>query len=239
MPKKKTQRLPVLPLRGLMVFPHMVLHFDVGRKRSLSALENALVEDQLVFLVCQHDAGEEDPQADDLYAVGTVSRIKQALKLPGDSVRVLVEGLYRAKLVRLSEEEGFLSADVAVMQDTMREGESEMAALLRATQNYFEAYAKASGRIPAETLTSVLSVEDPAQLADILAANVLTRIDDRQRILELRDVGDRLEALCAILDREYACALGLLSRERDRLERLAKALLEQEQMDLQAVLAAI
>ncbi len=233
MPKKKTQRLPVLPLRGLMVFPHMVLHFDVGRKRSLSALENALVEDQLVFLVCQHDAGEEDPQADDLYAVGTVSRIKQALKLPGDSVRVLVEGLYRAKLVRLSEEEGFLSADVAAMQDTMREGESEMAALLRATQNYFEAYAKASGRIPAETLTSVLSVEDPAQLADILAANVLTRIDDRQRILELRDVGDRLEALCAILARETELSTiekQVQQRVREQIEKNQKDYYLREQI---------
>ena len=185
------------------------------------------------FLVCQHDAGEEDPQADDLYAVGTVSRIKQALKLPGDSVRVLVEGLYRAKLVRLSEEEGFLSADVAAMQDTMREGESEMAALLRATQNYFEAYAKASGRIPAETLTSVLSVEDPAQLADILAANVLTRIDDRQRILELRDVGDRLEALCAILARETELSTiekQVQQRVREQIEKNQKDYYLREQI---------
>ena len=196
MPRKKTERLPVLPLRGLMVFPHMVLHFDVGRKKSLAALESALVEDQRVFLVCQLDAGEEDPQMDDLYAVGTVSRVKQVLKLPGDNVRVLVEGSYRARLTGLSQENGYLMADVRPMLDSMRQTETEMEALLHAAQEYFEGYAKSSGRIPSETLSSVLSVEDPAQLADIIAANVLTRIDDRPRILELKDVGDRLEALC-------------------------------------------
>lgn len=98
MPRKSTtERLPVLPLRGLMVFPHMVLHFDVGRKRSLAALEQALVEDQRVFLVAQHDAGEEDPNGEDLYEVGTISRVKQVLKLPGDNIRVLVEGMQRGR----------------------------------------------------------------------------------------------------------------------------------------------
>ena len=202
MPRKKTERLPVLPLRGLMVFPHMVLHFDVGRKKSLEALEAAIVEDQRVFLVCQHDAGEEDPKLEDLYRVGTVSRVKQVLKLPGDNVRVLVEGSYRAKLTALSDEDGYLLGSVQALPDGMRQSETEMDALLHATQEYFENYAKSSGRIPAETLSSVLAVEEPAQLADIIAANVLTRIDDRQRILELSDVGDRLEALCAILARE-------------------------------------
>ena len=202
MPRKKTERLPVLPLRGLMVFPHMVLHFDVGRKKSLEALETAIVEDQRVFLVCQHDAGEEDPKLEDLYRVGTVSRVKQVLKLPGDNVRVLVEGSYRAKLTALSDEDGYLLGSVQAMPDGVRQSETEMDALLHATQEYFENYAKSSGRIPPETLSSVLAVEEPAQLADIIAANVLTRIDDRQRILELPDVGDRMEALCAILARE-------------------------------------
>ena len=202
MPRKKTERLPVLPLRGLMVFPHMVLHFDVGRKKSLEALETAIVEDQRVFLVRQHDAGEEDPKLEDLYRVGTVSRVKQVLKLPGDNVRVLVEGSYRAKLTALSDEDGYLLGSVQALPDGMRQSETEMDALLHATQEYFENYAKSSGHIPAETLSSVLAVEEPAQLADIIAANVLTRIDDRQRILELSDVGDRLEALCAILARE-------------------------------------
>ena len=233
MPRKKTERLPVLPLRGLMVFPHMVLHFDVGRKKSLAALESALVEDQRVFLVCQLDAGEEDPQIDDLYAVGTVSRVKQVLKLPGDNVRVLVEGSYRARLTGLSQENGYLMADVRPMLDSMRQTEAEMEALLHAAQEYFEGYAKSSGRIPSETLSSVLSVEDPAQLADIIAANVLTRIDDRQRILELKDVGDRLEALCAILARETelsAIEKQVQQRVREQIEKNQKDYYLREQI---------
>ena len=233
MPRKKTERLPVLPLRGLMVFPHMVLHFDVGRKKSLAALESALVEDQRVFLVCQLDAGEEDPQMDDLYAVGTVSRVKQVLKLPGDNVRVLVEGSYRARLTGLSQENGYLMADVRPMLDSMRQTEAEMEALLHAAQEYFEGYAKSSGRIPSETLSSVLSVEDPAQLADIIAANVLTRIDDRQRILELKDVGDRLEALCAILARETelsAIEKQVQQRVREQIEKNQKDYYLREQI---------
>ncbi len=233
MPRKKTERLPVLPLRGLMVFPHMVLHFDVGRKKSLAALESALVEDQRVFLVCQLDAGEEDPQMDDLYAVGTVSRVKQVLKLPGDNVRVLVEGSYRARLTGISQENGYLMADVRPMLDSMRQTEAEMEALLHAAQEYFEGYAKSSGRIPSETLSSVLSVEDPAQLADIIAANVLTRIDDRQRILELKDVGDRLEALCAILARETelsAIEKQVQQRVREQIEKNQKDYYLREQI---------
>ena len=200
--KKATERLPVLPLRGLMVFPHMVLHFDVGRKRSLAALERALVEDQRVFLVAQHDAGDDDPQQEDMFAVGTISRVKQVLKLPGDNIRVLVEGIRRGRLVSILMEEPCLIADVAPIRDVSAAGEMELAALVRTTHGFFEEYARSSGRIANETVSSVLGVEDPAQLADVIAANVLTRIDDRQQILELRDVGERLETLCGILARE-------------------------------------
>ncbi len=204
MARRKTtvERLPVLPLRGLVVFPHMVLHFDVGRKKSLAALERALVEDQTVFLVAQHDAGDDDPGLSDLYKVGTISRVKQVLKLPGDNIRVLVEGLQRGRLESLDEQEPFLLADIAALPDLCRAGEMELAALMRTTHSFFEAYSKSSGRIANETITSVLGVDEPSQLADVIAANVLTRIDDRQRVLELRDVSDRLEALCGILARE-------------------------------------
>lgn len=233
MPKKKTERWPVLPLRGLMVFPYMVLHFDVGRKKSLASLERALAEQQRVFLVCQIDAGEEDPQREDLCAVGTVARIKQVLKLPGDNVRVLVEGLYRARMSALVEENGALLSDVSVMTDTERRTLPEMEALLNATHEYFEAYAKSSGRIPAETLSSVLSMEDPSQLADLIAANVLTRVEDRQRILDLRDVGDRMEALCAILARETelsAIEKQVQQRVREQIDKNQKDYYLREQI---------
>ena len=234
MPRKSTtERLPVLPLRGLMVFPHMVLHFDVGRKRSLAALEQALVEDQRVFLVAQHDAGEEDPNGEDLYEVGTISRVKQVLKLPGDNIRVLVEGMQRGRLVRMVQEEPCLLADVAPVRDTARAGEKELAALVRATQSFFEEYAKSSGRVTGETVASVLGVEEPAQLADVIAANVLTDMDDRQHILGLRDVGERLEALCGILARETeltAIERQVQQRVRTQMEKNQKDYFLREQI---------
>ena len=199
---KSVERLPILPLRGLMVFPHMVLHFDVGRKRSLAALERALVDDSRVFLVTQHDAGEDDPEQEDLFSIGTISHVKQVLKLPGDNIRVLVEGVRRAKLSAVVEDGECLIGEVVPMRDRARAGDMEIAALVRTTHNFFEQYARASGRVSSETITSVLGLDQPAQLADLIAANVLTRLDDRQLILETVDVGDRLEALCGILARE-------------------------------------
>ncbi len=224
--KKATERLPVLPLRGLMVFPHMVLHFDVGRKRSLAALERALVEDQRVFLVAQHDAGEDDPQPEDLFAVGTVSRVKQVLKLPGDNIRVLVEGLRRGRLVRSDNQDNCMMGEVELITDTSHASEMELAALVRTTHGFFEQYAKASGRVANETISSVLGVEDPAQLADVIAANVLTRIDDRQQILELRDVSERLEALCGILAREAE-----LTGIEKQVQQRVRAQIEKNQKD--------
>ncbi|MDR0898231.1 MAG: endopeptidase La [Oscillospiraceae bacterium] len=229
MPRQKKpsfERLPVLPLRGLMLFPHMVLHFDVGRKRSLAALERALVQDQRVFLVAQHDSDEDDPGVEELYPVGTLSRVKQVLKLPGDNIRVLVEGDERGRLVRILEEEPCLLGEIEPMPNVSDSNEMELAALVRATQALFEQYAKASGRLAHETIASVLEMEDAAQLADVIAANVLTRLDDRQQILELRDSGERLEALCGILARESE----LTSIERQVQQRV-RTQIEKNQKD--------
>lgn len=206
MPRKKTTMiLPMIPLRGLMVFPHMVLHFDVGRPKSVAALEQAMMEDQTVFLVAQKDGDIEEPAKEDLCPVGTVALIKQVLNLPGDTIRVLVEGRERAILKSVASEENFLTARVEIppqhWQDT-----PETEALMRTTQDLFEQYARASLRVSGETQRSVGEVDRPDQLADIIAANVLTRIEDRQAILEEIDVTARLEALCAILIRETELA---------------------------------
>lgn len=204
--QEKTRRaqritLPVLPLRGIMVFPYMVMHFDVGRPKSVAALERAMMEDQRIFLIAQKDAEVEDPQGSDLYKVGTVAHIKQVLNLPGDSIRVLVEGLHRAVLGNVLETEPFMVAEVRNAQypagDPM-----ELEALVRTTHSYFEKLAQVSKRVSQETLHSVLSVNDPEQLADIIAANVLTSLEDRQSILEKLKVSERLEAVCSILLRE-------------------------------------
>ncbi len=215
--KKKTLHLPLIPLRGLMVFPHMVLHFDVGRPKSVAALEQAMVEDQMVFLVAQKNGETEDPHFEDLCRVGTVAMIKQVLNLPGDSIRVLVEGQERAVLQAITQEDPFWEADVAEAIQEIPET-PDIVAVVRTTHELFEEYAKASMRVSVETLRSVGDVDRPDQLADIIAANVLTRVEDRQAILEEIDVERRLEILCGILVRETELA-GIEKQVQGRLKK--------------------
>ncbi len=199
-------RLPVLPLRGMMVFPHMVLHFDVGRAKSVAALEKAMMEDQRIFLVAQMDAEIDDPQISDLCRVGTIAQIKQVLNLPGDSIRVLVEGTQRAVMGSVVQNEPCMIASVRPVKAETVQETPEIKALVRTTHEFFEEYCTASMRVSQETLHSVMDVDKPDQLADIIAANVLTRLEDRQAILEKLNAKDRLEALCGILLRETELA---------------------------------
>ena len=199
-------RMPVLPLRGMMVFPHMVLHFDVGRPKSVAALEKAMMDDQHIFLVAQKDAETDDPNMQDLCRVGTIAQIKQVLNLPGDSIRVLVEGKRRAVLASIPENEPCMIGLVRPVRDEMVKDSPELKALVRTAHEYFENYCNASMRVPQETMRSVMDVEKPDQLADIIAANVLTKLEDRQAILEKVKLQERLEMLCAILLRETELA---------------------------------
>ena len=215
--KKNTLRLPLIPLRGLMVFPHMVLHFDVGRARSVAALEQAMMEDQQVFLVAQSDGDVEEPTMDELCHVGTVAAIKQVLNLPGDTIRVLVEGEQRAFLRAITQEDPYWIADVEVPTQELPDT-PETEAMVRSTHDLFEEYARASMRVSGETLRSVSEVDKADQLADIIAANVLTRVEDRQAILEEIDVEKRLEKLCEILIRETELA-GIEKQVQSRLKK--------------------
>ena len=226
--KKRTQpvTLPMLPLRGLMVFPHMVLHFDVGRKKSIAALEQAMLGDQKIFLVAQRDIDVDDPTVDDIYHVGTIAAIKQVLKLPGDNTRVLVEGKSRAMLRAVTQEEPHF---VGSLDELINEGTPvsiETDALLRTAHNYFEDYCKMSGRISHETMQSVLEIEDPGQLADVIAANVLQKVEDRQNLLEEFDDVGRLESVCAMLVRETELA-GVEKKVQARVRKQ----IEQNQKD--------
>ena len=204
--KTATLHMPILALRGLMVFPHMVLHFDVGRDKSVAALEQAMMDNQEIFLVAQRDAEAVDPTEAQLCQVGTIAHVKQVLNLPGDSMRVLVEGLRRATLVTITQEEPYLQGDVRPEPERSGEEAVDMQALVRATQDFFASFAAASQRVSAETVHSIREVEAPDQLADVIAANVLTHMEDRQAILEELDVKTRLEKLCAILARETELA---------------------------------
>ncbi|HHU62622.1 MAG TPA: endopeptidase La [Clostridiales bacterium] len=199
----KEKILPLLPLRGLTIFPYMVLHFDVGRQKSIAALEEAMVKDQSIFLVTQKDAKVDSPTVDDIYKVGTVSKIKQLLKLPGDTIRVLVEGINRGEIIEITKEDPYFEAKIGLREEVSSdEDKMEEEALMRSIINIFEKYVKLSNRISPETLLSVTTVEDAAQLGDLIAANVLVKTEDKQEILEAFEPKTRLEKLYGILTKE-------------------------------------
>ena len=195
--------LPVLPLRGMMVFPYMMVHLDAGREQSISALEKAmLVEDKHVFLVAQRDSDLEDPQMPDLYSVGTVAEVKHLMKLPDGAIRVLVEGLYRGQIVSaIEQEDDYLIANVREYHDKIDKS-IEMEALVRVVVHEFEQWVKSSKKIPADAMVSVSIIDDAGRLADMIAGHINLKLDDRQAILESIDVKERLERLYGFLKRE-------------------------------------
>ena len=206
MPRRKrkiNKQLPCLPLRGLTIFPYMVLHFDVGRDRSIAALDEAMMSNQVLFIATQKDTRNEDPTIEDIYEVGTISRIKQMLKMPGDTIRVLVEGLNRARIVRCLEKTPYFEVELEEADDNPENRDPlEEEALMRSLLNIFEDYIKLSNKASPETLISVNSVQNPGQLADVIAANILIKIEDKQAVLDAFDIPERLRTLYDILVRE-------------------------------------
>jgi ATP-dependent Lon protease len=203
MSDEPVKRLPLLPLRGLTIFPYMVLHFDVGRQKSIAALEAAMVNNQEIFLVTQKDTKIDEPEPNDIFEVGTISKIKQLLKLPGDTIRVLVEGLERGRILEYTKEEAYFEADlVTPAKYDSKEMELQLEAVSRSVLSIFEDYVKLSSKISPETLLTVNTLEDPGRLADIIAANILVKAEDKQNILEAFHPVERLESLYDILVRE-------------------------------------
>lgn len=202
----KTMNIPVLALRGLTVFPHMSLTFDVERKISIAALERAMEADQDVFLVTQREIGVNAPAEKDLYAVGTISHIVQVLRLSNTSVRCVVEGRSRARLRRLWQTEPFLQANVELLEETPVSdaflASPRTEALLRQTYNLFTDYAQQAGSLPEEVVTTVMDGRDPGYLADYLAQNIALRYTDKQEILEELSPFIRLRKMNAFLARE-------------------------------------
>ena len=167
--------VPLLPLRGMHVYPTMVLHLDVGRDRSIEALEKAMMNDQLVFLSAQKDPDLDDPSGDDVYEVGTLTKVKQMLKLPNGTIRVLVEGLDRAKLISVVDQGAFYEAVVEVhKEDVTKDTETE--ALMRMLLKQFEQYVKLSKKGSAETISSVADIEEPGRLADIATSHMSLKL---------------------------------------------------------------
>ncbi len=215
---KKIRSLPLLPLRGLSIFPYMLLHFDVGREKSIKALEEAMINDQLIFLVTQKDANTDLPTEEDFYNVGTISRIKQLLKLPGDTIRVLVEGISRAEIKSIISEEPFFMVDVVEYSEELREGDLELEALKRSVLDAFEEYVKLNSRITPEILMTVSNIDDADRFADIVASNLTVKIELKQEILSQFDVKVRLEKLYTALLKE----LEILELERKINNRVRK-----------------
>ena len=195
--------LPVLPLRGLVVFPKMVIHFDVGREKSIQAVEQAMQEEQLILLAAQKDVAEENPQPMDIYQVGTVARIKQILKLPENHVRVLAEGLYRATLDQYIEKETYFCAETTEIEEILPNQEDPaVIALIRALKNDFLEYFNSNKKMPPETISGIIGVDDPKELTDLIAANTAFEITSKQQLLSQPDVMERMQRLLVILDRE-------------------------------------
>lgn len=210
--KKETINLPMIPLRGLSVFPYMVLHFDVGREKSISALEEAMVNDQLIFLSAQKNAETDIPTADDFYNIGCVAKIKQMLKLPGDAIRVLVEGISRGVIEEVvSEDPYFLCQIKEIYEDEITDVSEEMEALMRAVLTQFEEYLTLNSKISPDIYPSVASIEEPGRLADVMTSHMDIRIDQKQEILEAFEVSDRLDIVHKLLLRENE----VLKIERD------------------------
>ena len=218
-------RYQMLPLRDVVVFPHMVLPLFVGREKSINALEEAVQSGKQIFLAAQHDAADDDPAPENIFEIGTVANILQLLKLPDGTVKVLVEGVSRAGIVNYVETEDSFVVDAAsIGEGDFDEREGEV--LMRTVTSEFEQYVKLNSKIPPEVLTSLSGIEDPGRLADTIAAHLTLRNDEKQKILELGDVRERLEHILGIMESE----IDLLQVEK-RLRGRVKKQMEKSQRE--------
>lgn len=208
---------PVLPLRDIVVFPHMVVPLFVGREKSVKALESLLKDDQEILLVTQKDASLEEPKTHDLYSVGALGKIIQLLKLPDGTVKVLVEGQSRARILRFSEKEDFFQAYAERLEEK-EEGSTETEALIRTATSLFEQYLKLNSKIPPDILTSVAKITQPNKLADTLASHLTLKIEDKQALLEVAQVDERIERICTHMEGEIS-VLQTEKRIRGRVKR--------------------
>jgi ATP-dependent Lon protease len=211
--------LPLLPLRDVVVFPHMVIPLFVGRPKSIKALEAAMEAERRIMLVAQKAAAKDEPSVSDMFEVGCVSTILQMLKLPDGTVKVLVEGQQRARVNRIDDGEAHFTANVTPVEAVTQEGKSsEIEALRRAVMQQFDQYVKLNKKIPPEILTSISSIDDPGRLADTIAAHLPLKLDNKQIVLDLADVKPRLENLFEQIEREVDI-LNVDKKIRGRVKR--------------------
>ncbi|MFJ8413283.1 endopeptidase La [Bacillus paramycoides] len=224
--------VPLLPLRGVLVYPTMVLHLDVGRDKSIQALEQAAMDENIIFLAMQKEMNIDDPKEDDIYSVGTVAKVKQMLKLPNGTLRVLVEGLHRAEVIEFIEEENVVQVSIRTVTEEV-EDDLEEKALMRTLLEHFEQYIKVSKKVSNETFATVADVEEPGRLADLIASHLPIKTKQKQEVLEIVSVKERLHTLISIIQDEQE----LLSLEKKigqkvkrSMERTQKEYFLREQM---------
>ncbi len=194
--------IPVLPLRDVVVYPHMVIPLFVGREKSIRALDTAMQTDKRILLVAQKSADVDDPQVDDIHRIGTLSSILQLLKLPDGTVKVLVEGAERASITRFQETEEFFSAEIETLEAGVGAEDREVEVLMRSLLALFDQYVKLNKKVPPEILTSLSGIEDAGRLADTIAAHMSLKIEEKQHILEIDSVRGRLEHLMGLIEGE-------------------------------------
>ena len=195
--------IPIIPLRGLVVFPNMNLHFDVGRKKSISALKSAMNKDQKIFLVAQRDASVDNPQIEDMYEMGVVCEIKQMIKIPNSSnFRVIVQGLMRADLVTVFQQTPFISGVVDIIDENSVEPDSKDKAYIRVLKKEFERYASKISKISNEVISHIISINDIGELCDYICSNTFFDFSDKQKILETVNPQKRIQKLLVLLKNE-------------------------------------
>ena len=209
--------IPVLPLRDVVVYPHMVIPLFVGRDKSIKALEAAMENDKQILLVAQKSASQDEPEIEDVYQMGTVANILQLLKLPDNTVKVLVEGNQRARIVHfLSSEDYFTAQVIENDEENLDDRESEV--LVRSLTTQFDQYVKLNKKVPPEILTSLSSIEDPSRLVDTIAAHMALKVDEKQKVLEIESLKERFEHLMGLMESEIDL-LQVEKRIRGRVKR--------------------
>ncbi len=194
--------VPVLPLRDVVVYPHMVIPLFVGRDKSIKALDEAMANDKQILLVAQTSAEVDEPGPDEIYRIGTLSNILQLLKLPDGTIKVLVEGAQRARVIDLSEGDKFFTAQIALIESDTQDESRELEVLSRSVISLFDQYVKLNKKVPPEILTSLSGIDDPARLADTIAAHMSLKLDEKQAVLEIEDVRKRLEHIVGLIEGE-------------------------------------
>lgn len=227
------RNLPMLPLRGVLVFPYTVIHLDVGRKKSINAIEEAMLENKEIFLATQKEAQNDEPDESDIFTVGTVAEIRQILKMPGGTMRVLVEGLYRAEAIEYISQDPYVEVKIRGYNGEEDGKKPEVEALMRTLISQFEQYVRMSKKIPPETVVTVVAIEEPGRLADVVASHLNLKISEKQEILEAYEVTERLELVCEILAKEMEVLeleRKINTRVRKQMEKTQKEYYLREQM---------